>query len=138
MNRRYDLDWLEDRLIEWARYFRDRPRYSTCQSIESRFVVTQAERDANGWGDVAPPIVAKPVDVRSALQTHAAINLLPKSQKWAVTYGYCYPGLDKWRVLKLMRKYSGRRFTWRGYLDEVELGKMKVGFYLAQPLPLVA
>ena len=138
MNRHPDIEWIESRLIEWARYMKDRPRYSTCQSLEGRFVVTQDERDKNGWGDVAPPEYAPPVNVRRALQTHAAIGLLPKSQKWALTYGYCYPSLDRWRVLKLMRKYSGRRFTWTAYLTEIEIGKVRVAGYLLQPLDLVA
>lgn len=130
MNARFDLLWVDQRLHEWSRYFKDRAKYSACKSIESRFQASSDDFAVEGWGEPSTPRFAPPVDVRSALETHSAVSDLPKSQKWAVTFWYCYPDLERWRVLKAMRKYTGRRFTWKDFTGEIEIGRVRVAGYL--------
>ena len=131
-----DLEWVDERLKAWARYFKDRHKYSTCGSGERGFNSFSKDSWDEGWGskdEIPPPPIAPLLDLRSVLQTHSAIHALVKSQRWALTYGYCYPGLPRWQVLNLMRKYTGRRFTWRGYLDELDMGRVRVAAYLLEP-----
>ena len=125
-----DLDWVDDRLNAWARYFKDRHRFESCKSIENRFRATSDVCAAEGWGQPSPTQVPPVLDLRSVLQTHEALQMLVRSQRWALTYGYCYPSLERWRVLKLMKKFTGQRFTWKGYLDEIAMGRMRIAAYL--------
>jgi hypothetical protein len=122
-------DELDERLIAWARYFRDRHRFERTRSIEGRFNPISEGSWDEGWGtqDEIPPQAPAPIlDLPGVLQTHVAIHELPKMQKWAVTYGYCYPGLERWKILKLIGKYTGQRLTWTRYLDELEIARVKL------------
>ena len=129
-SRAADLSWVDERLKAWARYFKDRHHYQSCGSLEKFFRATSEVCEAEGWGEPSVPRAEAPLDLRSVLQTHDGIHTLSQSQRWAITYGYCYPGLERWRVLKLMRKYTGRRFTWNEYLGEIEIGRFRVAAYL--------
>lgn len=120
-------DELDERLKEWARFFKDRHRYSRCASIEGRFNAHAPGSWDEGWGDPGPPQAPLPeIVVPRVLKTHACIQGLHKPGKWAITLGYCYPGLQRWLVIKIMKKYSGRRFTWNQYLDELEVARVRV------------
>jgi hypothetical protein len=132
-----ELDWVDERLKAWAHYFKDRHKYSSCGSIEKLFRATSDVCESEGWGEPSPPVIAPVLDLHSVLQAHCAVQALPKSYKWAITYAFCYPYLERWRVLKLMKKYTGRRFTWKEYLDQVDIGRCRVAAYLAQPMSLV-
>ena len=117
----------DELLNEWARYFKDRHRYNRAKSIEGMFNPYAPGAWDTGWGDPGAPEYIKPdVKVPRVLLTHAAIQELPKSQKWSVTFGYCYPNLERWMVLKSLKKYCGRRFTWSGFLDELDIGRVRV------------
>lgn len=138
MNRQPDVDWwVDERLRAWSRYFKDRRTYSRCHSIEGRFDAFAKGCWDEGWGsqDEIPPASVPPIlDLPSVLQTHAAVGLLVRPQKWSVTLNYCYPTLSRWQVLKIMKKYTGRRFSWRSYLNELDIARLRVAFYLTKPL----
>lgn len=125
-----DIDWVDERLKAWARYFKDRHHFQSCGSGEKLFRAASEDFAREGWGEPSPPEVKPLLDLPSVLQTHSAIQLIPKSQRWAVTYAYCYPSLARHMVLKLMRKYTGRRWRWADYLREVEVARMRVASYL--------
>ena len=129
MNRDLDLDLVDERLRAWARYFKDRHIYSRAKSIEGRFNPFSKGAWDEGWGnqDEIPPAPIPPrLDLASVLETHTAIHELDKAGRWAITYGFCYPNLDRWLVLKLMRKYTGKRFTWKQYLAALDAGRFRV------------
>ena len=135
VNARLDLvpRELEDLLIEWARWFKDRQNSTVrCFSLESYFNPTDPKARDSGWGDPgAPTLVLPPVDVPRAIQTNQAIVGLGsdssgKVYKWSITYHYCFPGLDRWRVLKGIRKYSGRRLNWKQYGEALDIARVRV------------
>ena len=119
---------LDDRLKEWAAYFKDRRRWERCKSIEGRFNAYAPGSWDAGWGDPeALQTILPEIKLPRVLRTHECVMELPsKAQRWAVTFGYCYPGLDRYRVLKALKKYTGRRFTWNGYLDELDMARMRI------------
>ena len=119
---------VDERLREWAYFFRDRRRFDSCRSIEHRFRRVFGEGDPDGWGDLekpAPDNRPKPQLLR-AIETHEALMTLPKTQKWAITYAFCYPGLPRGLVLRCMRKWTGRPVTWRIYVEQIEIGRFRV------------
>ena len=126
----YDLPAdVDERLWEWAHHFRDRKTLERCKSIEHRFQATSDDFAKEGWGDTetAPSVApGRSYSLRRALETHDVIQQLDRIYKWALTYGYCYPGLPRFVVLKALRKFTGRRLTWAAYLDTLDIGRMRV------------
>lgn len=122
-----ELPELDERLREWSSYFKDRHRFNRCKSIEGRFNPFAPGSWDSGWGDPgAPQTILPEVKLPRVLQTHACVQSLQKPYKWAITYAYCYPSLERWMTLKLMKKYTGRRFSWKVYLETVDLARMRV------------
>ena len=124
-----DLETTDERLREWGHFFRDHKFREHCRSIERRFRAQSEDYAREGWGDdeAAPSI--KPgasYTLRSALLTHEAICQLDRIYKWALTYGYCYPSLPKFVVLRCMKKYTGRRLNWKAYLDVLDIARVRV------------
>jgi hypothetical protein len=122
-------DELDERLKAWARYFKDRHKYERCKSLEGHFEAASPGSWDEGWGsqdEIPPQPVAPALDLHSVLATHAAVMELDKQHKWAVTYGYCYPGMERWRVLKFIRKYTGHRLTWKEYLETLDIARIRV------------
>lgn len=118
---------LDERLREWARYFKDRRRYERCASIEGRFNPFAPGAWDEGWGDPGPPArVHTEVRLKRVLETHEAIQAQERAYKWSITYAYCYPHLEKWQVLKFLRKYTGRRFSWASYLETLDIARIRV------------
>jgi hypothetical protein len=120
---------LDERLIEWARFFKDRHRYERAKSLEGRFEAASPGSWDEGWGsqdEIPVQRYAPAIDVLRALRTHAAVMELGKCQRWSITYGYCYPHLERWQVLKFLKKYTGERLTWKQYLNELDMGRMRV------------
>ena len=118
---------LDERLKEWARHFRDRRRLERCRSIEGRFNPHAPGSWDAGWGDPeAAPSYLPPIVLPRVLRTHACVQSLQKPGKWAITLGFCYPGLQRYQVLKILKKYTGRRFTWKSYLNELEMARLRV------------
>ena len=128
MRRDNFLDDIDDRLMEWAFFFRDRRRLEACRSIEHRYRRVSEDFAKEGWGDMeaAPVAPAQSYRVLRAIETHEAIRTLDIKYKWSLTYAFCYPGLNRWQVLRLMKKYTKRRFTWAQYLETVDLGRMRI------------
>jgi hypothetical protein len=134
MNARIDLcpPELEDRLIEWSRHFKDRALFTRCASLEGRFNPHAPDAWDSGWGDPGAPIAVLPdVDVLRAAETNAAIvglgnDSTAKVYKWAITYHYCFPGLDRWRVLKAIKRRSGRRLNWKQYGEHLDIARVRV------------
>lgn len=126
----YDLpEDLDDRLWEWAYFFRNRKKLETCKSIEGRFQAHSDDFAKEGWGDVeSAPVVgpAKSYRLPRANETNDAIQTLDKKYKWALTYWYCYPGLQKHVTLRLMKKYAGRWMKWIDYLEVKDIGRIRV------------
>lgn len=125
---------LDDRLREWAFYFRDRKKLERCKSIEHRFQATSDDAEKEGWGEPSPPESRsnRLYSIRRALQTHDVIQQLDKKYKWVVTYGYAYPGLPRFVVLRALKRFTGARFTWNAYLDALGIGRMRVYAMLAR------
>jgi hypothetical protein len=118
---------LDERLKEWARHFRDRRRLERCKSIEGRFNPHAPGSWDSGWGDPeAVPSYLPPIVLPRVLRTHACVSSLAKPGKWAITLGYCYPGLQRYQVLKILRKYCRKRFTWNAYLDELDMARLRI------------
>jgi hypothetical protein len=87
---------VDERLNEWAYYFRDRQRLERCKSIEHRFQATSDDFAKEGWGDTESAPQVRPersYALLRAIQTHEAIQKLDRKYRWIITYGYCYPGL---------------------------------------------
>lgn len=128
MNRDQDLSEIDELLREWAFYFRDRRRQEKCRSIENRFTAHSEDFASEGWGDMeAAPRERRPMyALQRALRTHEALMSLPKMQKWALTYAYCYPSLTRGLVLRMMRKWVGKPVTWKLYQEQVEVGRFRV------------
>lgn len=125
-----DLPDIEERLREWARYFKDRRRVERCRSIEHRYVRMPGEE---GWGDedAAPTSPRASVNVLRAIQTNDAIRSLPKVQAWVITYAYCYPALPRGMVLRCMKKWTGKPMNWKVFTEQVEIGRYRVAAILA-------
>lgn len=51
---------------------------------------------------------------------------LPLLQRWCVTYAYAYPGLPKFVVLRCLKKYTGERVNWKVFLDQVDMGRIRI------------
>lgn len=129
MNRFPDLDSTDERLHEWAFFFRDRRQLNHCRSIEYRYRRSSDDADPDGWGDMETVPTAKPersYRLLRALETHDAIQDLNLIYKWAVTYGFAYPYLPKFVVLRCMRKWTGRRLSWKSYLEALDIGRFRV------------
>lgn len=120
---------VDERLWEWAFFFRDRKKLETCRSIEKRYRATSEDFAAEGWGDTetAPSVrPARNLVLLRALETHEVIQGLDRKYKWALTYGYCYPSLPRYLTLRLMKKYTGRYLTWKTYLETMDIARMRV------------
>jgi hypothetical protein len=118
---------LDELLQEWGRYFRDKRLYQRCMSIEGRYDRFAPGSWDSGWGDPgAPQAILPPVVVSRVLRTHECVQRLPKPSKWAITYGYCYPNMERYKVLKFLRKWTGRKLTWNEYLDTLDIGRMRI------------
>jgi hypothetical protein len=61
-----------------------------------------------------------------AIETNGAIMQLQLVQRWALTYAYAYPGLPKFVVLRALKKFTQRRLSWQQYLDQVDIGRLRV------------
>ena len=126
-----ELPEIEELLREWASYFRDRRRWDHCKSIEHRYLRVAEDFAKEGWGDdEAAPVRVHRFDLLRALKTNEAIMQLNKMQKWAITYYYCYPLLPRVRVLKAMKKYSGRHLSWKVFTEQVEIGRYRIAAIL--------
>jgi hypothetical protein len=124
-----DLEDTDELLREWGYYFRDRKFREHCRSIEHRFRRSSDDADPEGWGDeeAAPKMQpARSYMLSRAISTHEVIMALDRIYKWAITYHYCYPGLPKFVVLRCMRKYTGRRLTWKAYEEALDIGRYRV------------
>lgn len=119
---------VDERLREWAFYFRDRKSFESCKSIEHRYKPHSDDYAVEGWGDVeTSPVPAKPAyQLLRALQTHEAIQKLQLVQRWAITYAFCYPSLPRFVVLRCMKKYVGRRLGWQAFMEQVDIGRMRL------------
>ncbi len=120
---------VDERLWRWGNFFRDRQRKMHCGSAEGNYKPHSDDYAAEGWGEAPPPPktpIERPRAVLEAIETNDAVMQLSKIQKWSLTYFYCYPGLPRFVVLKCLRKYSGRRLSWKEYLDQVDIGRMHV------------
>ena len=127
-----DFSEIDDLLREWAFYFRDRRRLESCRSIEHRFKPHSDDFAQEGWGDQeAPPPERKRLYIQArAIKTHEALMQLPKIQKWALTYAYCYPGLPRGMVLRVMRKWVGKSVSWKVYVEQIEIGRFRLYAWL--------
>ena len=129
MNRHPDLESTDELLREWAHFFRDRKAFERCRSIEHRFRATSDDFAAEGWGDeeAAPSVrPARSYSVLRASQTQDAIQELDRIYRWALTYGYCYPHLPRFVVLRCMRKFTGRRLNWQGFLGTLDVARFRL------------
>jgi len=121
------IDEIDDRLKEWAFYFRDRRRLSSCGSAERLYRPHSEDYANEGWGD--PPASPKAPQRRSilrAIQVNDALVQLPLVNRWALTYGFAYAHLPRFIVLRCMKKYAKKKLTWQEFLDAVELGKVRL------------
>lgn len=126
---------VDERLWEWAHFFKDRKIRERCKSIESRFQATSDDFAAEGWGDTEAAPQSRPerlYSLRRAIETHDVIQQLDRKYKWVLTYGYCFPGLPRFVVLRALKRFTGTRLTWNAYLDTLDIGRMRVYSMLAK------
>jgi hypothetical protein len=125
---------VDERLREWADYHRDRRRFMRCGSLEGRYKRVAGEDD-EGWGEIesAPQATrARPRDwILRAIETNEALMKLQIVQRWALTYAYAYPGLPRFVVLRALKKFTRRHITWRQYLDQVDIGRIRLCTFIA-------
>ena len=120
---------VDERLREWGSYFKDRRRYMRCGSAEGNYRRHADDPDPDGWGAVERPVPTKPKErnwVLRAIKTNELILNLPIVQRWCVTYAFAYPGLPKFVVLRCIKKFSGRQLSWSAFLDQVDMGRLRV------------
>jgi hypothetical protein len=119
----------DERLKEWARYFKDRQAFGFARSIEGRFQAHSPGSWDEGWGsqsDIPPPEPRSNVELPRVLRTHSAVMSLDRPYRWVVTYGFCYPYLERWQTLKFLRKYTGKRFSWAQYMDALDIARLRI------------
>lgn len=119
----------DERLREWASFFRDRRRWLRCGSLEGRYKRVAGEPDPEGWGDPesVPTKPPRPKDwILRAIETNEAIMQLQLVQRWCLTYAFAYPGLPRFVVLRALKKFTKRHLTWQAYLDQVDIGRLRV------------
>ena len=119
----------DERLREWASYHRDRRRWLHCGSAEGRYRRHADDPDPEGWGEPerAPKPPERPRDwVLRAIETNGAIMQLGLVQKWCLTYAYAYPGLPRFVVLRAIKKFTKRHLSWREYLDQTDIARIRV------------
>lgn len=121
------FDEVEERLKEWAFYFRDKHTLSTCGSAERLYKPHSDDYSIEGWGD-PPPVPKAPMkrSIRRAIEVNEALVKIPVLNRWAITYGYAYPYLPRFVILRCMKRHARARMTWREFLDAVELGKVRI------------
>jgi hypothetical protein len=119
---------LDERLREWGAYFKDRRKYSPIGSAEKKFQPHSEDYAKEGWGDPVPPQpqIRQRDWVLRAIKTNEAIMQLEPVHKWSITYAFAYPGLPRFIVLRVIKKFTGRRLTWNQYLDAVDIARMRV------------
>lgn len=120
---------LDERLWEWAYFFKDRKRLEACKSIEHRYRRSSDDADPEGWGEVEAAPKTQPARsyrLLRALETHEIVQALDRKYKWALTYGYCYPSLPRFVVLRALKRFTGSRMTWKAYLETLDIGRMRV------------
>ena len=122
-----DISEIDELLREWGHFFRDRRRLERCRSIEHRFRPISEDFAKEGWGDMeAAPEKRHSYILGRALKTHEGLMQLPKTQRWALTYTFCYPGLPRGLVLRCMKKWLGKPMTWKVYLEQSEIGRFRL------------
>jgi hypothetical protein len=122
-----EFDDIDERLREWASYFRDRRSLESCRSIEHRYRPVSEDFAAEGWGDQDAAREPKRTFILlRALATHDAVMQLEKAQKWSVTYAYCYPSLPRGLVLRCMKKWIGKPVSWKVFTEQVEIARYRV------------
>lgn len=129
MNRHPDLEFTDELLREWATFFRDRRRLEHCRSIEHRFRARSEDFASEGWGDMDAAPSVRPARSYSSLrasETQDAIQQLDRVYRWALTYGYCYPHLPRFVVLRCMRKFTGRRLNWQAYIEALDIARFRL------------
>jgi hypothetical protein len=130
---------VDERLREWAAYFKDRKRWDRCKSLEGLYQPHSEDYAKEGWGsnESAPTQPRLPVNVLRAIQTQELIQQLDRKYRWAITYGYCYPSLPKHMVTRLMKKYTGVRMSWALFLETLDIGRMRVYALIVRPQDVV-
>lgn len=129
MLREFTCEEVDERLREWASYFKDRHKYSSIGSAERKFKPHSDDYAKEGWGDPAPP-ASYPQRPRNwvlrAIQTNDAITTLEPVHKWSLTYAFAYPNVPRFVVLRVIKKFTGRKLTWNQYLDCVDIARMRL------------
>lgn len=119
---------IDERLWEWACYFRDYRPTGRCASLEGRYQrhSDDLSEDVSEEAREAPKPPRPRNWVLRALEIHEVIQTLDRKYRWALTYAYCYPSLQQYVVLRCMKKYTGRRLSWKDYWELVEIARMRV------------
>lgn len=130
MKRDFEIpEEVNERLWNWARCFRDRHNFGRCASAEKNFKPHSSDFAAEGWGEPEAPKQVPQMRSNALLEasaTNDAVMKLNSIQKWSLTYYFCYPSLPRFVVLKCLRKYAGQRLNWKQYLEQVDLGRLRV------------
>ena len=121
------LEEIDDRLKEWAVYFRDRSRLTTCGSAERLYKPHSDDYAIEGWGDLPPtPKAPQKRSLLRAIEVNDALVQIPLVNRWALTYGYAYAHLPRFLVLRAMKRRTSRRMNWREFLDSVDIGRVRI------------
>ena len=129
MRRLPNLEFADEYLREWAFFYRDHKRRNHCKSIEHRYKRVSDDFAKEGWGDDEAAPESRPeraYRLLRAVLTHQAIMQTSKSHRWILTYAYCYPSLPKFVVLRAIKKWTGRRLTWKDFGEQLDIARMRI------------
>jgi hypothetical protein len=110
---------IHERLVEWGRWVRLRPRQGHCFSIEHRYKLRRLDDTPYGWGSwlstpPTPPLPA--VDALAALEVERTMRHIPKKHRIALKLEYVYR--MPWRLI--CKRLSLPYDCWWVHLSEAQ------------------
>lgn len=127
-------DEVSVRLKEWAAYFKDRQSHTVLGSAESRYKPHSDDYAAEGWGDIEKSPTQPPRKANWVLRAQQVQDVMTELSKtatgklyvWALTYSFAYPHLPRHLTLRLMKKYTNRRMSWKQYEETIDMGMLRI------------
>lgn len=91
---------IQDRLVNWARWAKVRPKYSTCRSLEHKYKSPQT------WHEQEPRIEVNILD--AVIIEKALVNIaFPKRHRELIKYAYLYAGINPMKICRKLGIRNG-------------------------------